>query len=348
MMRMPLKSCLKKTCLPDVVPAAVPVPPVAPVSIYQTPAAAAPPSKRFDVTTILLVIVVVGLVFGCILIFLLFRLRRMELQLQQTTKNFNMQTVRELIAQEIQDTVEQLEEQMMFDAVQDLEELPPLQVHKAPSHQSKDQQHQGHFFVPLPNMQELNQMFESLVSITEVVPPPVVRSADYEHKIEEILEPAEVPQQQEEKSEVCLENPQFAEVSKVHEEVPRVSEESSIINETSSPAVHEVCMASEAPSEVTEVCMASEAPSEVTEVCMASEAPSEVHEVCMASEAPVVQNVPETVAEQESATVTDNMSEASSVAGSPKVPSKRTRRTPAPRGKRKKTEDVPSVDISDL
>ena len=317
MMRMPLKSCLKKTCLPDVVPAAVPVPPVA---IYQT-AAAAPPSKRFDVTTILLVIVVVGLVFGCILIFLLFRLRRMELQLQQTTKNFNMQTVRELIAQEIQDTVEQLEEQMMFDAVQDLEELPPLQVHKAPSHQSKDQQHQGHFFVPLPNMQELNQMFESLVSITEVVPPPVVRSADYEHKIEEILEPAEVPQQQEEKSEVCLENPQFAEVSKVHEEVPRVSEESSIINE---------------------------APSEVTEVCTTSEAPSEVHEVCMASEAPVLQNVPDTVAEQETATVTDNMSEASSVAGSPKVPSKRTRRTPAPRGKRKKTEDVPSVDISDL
>ena len=332
MMRMPLKSCLKKTCLPDVVPAAVPVPPVA---IYQTPTAAAPPSKRFDVTTILLVIVVVGLVFGCILIFLLFRLRRMELQLQQTTKNFNMQTVRELIAQEIQDTVEQLEEQMMFDAVQDLEELPPLQVHKAPSHQSKDQQHQGHFFVPLPNMQELNQMFESLVSITEVVPPPVVRSADYEHKIEEILEPAEVPQQQEEKSEVCLENPQFAEVSKVHEEVPRVSEESSIINETSSPAVHEVCTASEAPSEV-------------HEVCMASEAPSEVHEVCMASEAPVLQNVPDTVAEQETATVTDNMSEASSVAGSPKVPSKRTRRTPAPRGKRKKTEDVPSVDISDL
>lgn len=33
----------------------------------------------------------------------------MELQLQQATKNFNMQTVREMISQEIQDTVESLE-----------------------------------------------------------------------------------------------------------------------------------------------------------------------------------------------------------------------------------------------
>ena len=47
----------------------------------------------------------------------------------------------------------------------------------------------------------------------------------------------------------------------------------------------------------------------------------------------------------------DTISEASSVAGSPKVPSKRTRRTPAPRGKRKKAEkadDVPTLDIEDL
>jgi hypothetical protein len=76
-----------------------------------------PNRRTFDTHAILFVIIIVGLVFGCILIFLLFRLRRMELQLQQTTKNFNMQTVRELIAQEIQETVENLEEQLEFDSL---------------------------------------------------------------------------------------------------------------------------------------------------------------------------------------------------------------------------------------
>ncbi len=352
---MPLKSCLKKTCLPEVVPAAVPVPPVAPVSIgvvgpqtitssFQTP----PPSKRFDVTTVLLVIVVVGLVFGCILIFLLFRLRRMELQLQQTTKNFNMQTVREMIAQEIQDTVEQLEEQLMLDTVEDLEgHAPP----------GKQQGHQSlPFFVPLPNMQELNTMFESLVGITEV-PPPIVRSSNYDHKIEELDDSpttADVSPQEAERVRVIeLEAPTAVpEVSAP--EVYLASESPVFIAATMSeatPEAPEVCLASvaatmsEATPEAPEVCLASESP--VFIAATMSEATPEAPEVCLASEEDA--SVPETaVVESVTAEVTsahDNVSEASSVAGSPKVPSKRTRRTPLPRGKRKKTEEVPSVDL---
>ena len=112
-----LKSCLKKSSgfVPTFAPAPVPQVPAAPlpvappaviISDMSTPA---PQKRGFDTNSILLVVIIVGLIFGGILIFLLFRLRRMELQLQQATKNFNMQTVREMIAQEIQDTVESLE-----------------------------------------------------------------------------------------------------------------------------------------------------------------------------------------------------------------------------------------------
>lgn len=88
-----------------------------PIDIMYSPAAAsvgsvptAPPMRRNNTNSYLMVIIFVGVVFGCILIFLLFRLRKMEIQIQKATQSFNMQTVREMISQEIQDTVEKLED----------------------------------------------------------------------------------------------------------------------------------------------------------------------------------------------------------------------------------------------
>jgi S-DNA-T family DNA segregation ATPase FtsK/SpoIIIE len=342
--------------MPEMVPVAIamPVPPVGAVSV--TPSTATT-NKRFDVTTVLLVIVVVGLVFGCILIFLLFRLRRMELQLQQTTKNFNMQTVRELIAQEIQDTVEQLEEQLILENTPELEELSLLQQHIHQKQQVHPQLHQQQqslpFFVPLPNIQELNNMFETLVNMTDI--PSHITSHHEENRIEEIVEEpdvqnvtletkiveetAPIQQQQFEKQvveEVEVEEhvfekqvleehvfeKQVVEVVEVEKQVVEVVEVEKQVVEVVEVEEHvfekQVVEEQEAPTQQKQLVEEPEVDEELpTEFCLASEAPLEFN------------------------------AEAGSIAESTKVPVKKVKRIPIPRGKKKKLDDI-SVDINDL
>jgi len=107
-----LKSCLKKPAVSfNDIPTVYPMD-VTPGAAVATVAAGVPTKKTrgFETYTMLLVIIGVGIAFGAILVFLLFRLRRLELQVQQANKNINVQTVRDMIAQEIQNTVESLEE----------------------------------------------------------------------------------------------------------------------------------------------------------------------------------------------------------------------------------------------
>ena len=308
---MPLKSCLKKPCAPEVTFASpLEVGPSVLSAAAVAEVGAPVGRKRFDLTTVLFVVVVVGLVFGCILIFLLFRLRRMELQLQQTTKNFNMQTVRELIAQEIQDTVDQLEAELdgggPFDIPRKFQlKEPETGPEPAPFSQ------EGHFILPIPNIQELNNIFENLM-ITEMMGAPVQPPRAHESKIEEIVE-ENVAQTQTrifKESEVVGKEAQHVHAGEAHFAAAADLEAQPVYTEEPSNVVVLAVAAEEAVPVVVEDKVLSNA------------------EVCF-----------------------DTISEASSVAGSPKVPSKRTRRTPAPRGKRKKAEkadDVPTLDIEDL
>lgn len=337
-MPMPLKSCLKKPCAPEVTFA---TPLVVGPSTYTQPTVIE--RKRFDVTTVLLVIVVVGLVFGCILIFLLFRLRRMELQLQQTTKNFNMQTVRELIAQEIQDTVELLEAELESGNVS-----PQLQLDTRPSTQTPETPETpynspqgspqgsppqqgilpGHFILPLPNMQELNSIFETMVLTELMGQPSPLFSSGHENKVEELVE-EEVGIQQHE-------TPRIEEVTEVtatreEEPVPVVTVEAKqepvpvvpFEPEATGPVLLEQSSEDHHKEKSKEV--ASTIVKEVLDEALSN------HEVCF------------------EATV-DTVSEASSVAGSPKVVAKKTRRAPAPRGRRKKVVENQddAIELNDV
>ena len=308
---MPLKSCLKKPCAPEVTFASpLEVGPSVLSAAAVAEVGAPVGRKRFDLTTVLFVVVVVGLVFGCILIFLLFRLRRMELQLQQTTKNFNMQTVRELIAQEIQDTVDQLEAELdgggPFDIPRKFQlKEPETGPEPAPFSQ------EGHFILPIPNIQELNNIFENLM-ITEMMGAPVQPPRAHESKIEEIVE------------------------ENVAQTQTRIFKESEVVGKEAQH-VH-----------ADEAQVAAAADLEAQPVY--TEEPSNVVVLAVAAEEAVPVVVEDKVLSNAEVCF-DTISEASSVAGSPKVPSKRTRRTPAPRGKRKKAEkadDVPTLDIEDL
>ena len=308
---MPLKSCLKKPCAPEVTFASpLEVGPSVLSAAAVAEVGAPVGRKRFDLTTVLFVVVVVGLVFGCILIFLLFRLRRMELQLQQTTKNFNMQTVRELIAQEIQDTVDQLEAELdgggPFDIPRKFQlKEPETGPEPAPFSQ------EGHFILPIPNIQELNNIFENLM-FTEMMGAPVQPPRAHESKIEEIVE------------------------ENVAQTQTRIFKESEVVGKEAQH-VH-----------ADEAQVAAAADLEAQPVY--TEEPSNVVVLAVAAEEAVPVVVEDKVLSNAEVCF-DTISEASSVAGSPKVPSKRTRRTPAPRGKRKKAEkadDVPTLDIEDL
>ena len=324
---MPLKSCLKKPCAPEVTFASpLEVGPSVLSAAAVAEVGAPVGRKRFDLTTVLFVVVVVGLVFGCILIFLLFRLRRMELQLQQTTKNFNMQTVRELIAQEIQDTVDQLEAELdgggPFDIPRKFQlKEPETGPEPAPFSQ------EGHFILPIPNIQELNNIFENLM-ITEMMGAPVQPPRAHESKIEEIVE-ENVAQTQ----------------TRIFKESEVVGKEAQHVHADEAQHVH----AGEAQHvHAGEAHFAAAADLEAQPVY--TEEPSNVVVLAVAAEEAVPVVVEDKVLSNAEVCF-DTISEASSVAGSPKVPSKRTRRTPAPRGKRKKAEkadDVPTLDIEDL
>ena len=356
---MPLKSCLKKPCAPEVTFASpLEVGPSVLSAAAVAEVGAPVGRKRFDLTTVLLVVVVVGLVFGCILIFLLFRLRRMELQLQQTTKNFNMQTVRELIAQEIQDTVDQLEAELdgggPFDIPRKFQlKEPETGPEPAPFSQ------EGHFILPIPNIQELNNIFENLM-ITEMMGAPVQPPRAHESKIEEIVE-ENVAQTQTrifKESEVVGKEAQHVHADEAHIDVAGeaqhvhaveahidVAGEAQHVHADEAQHVH----AGEAQHvHAGEAHFAAAADLEAQPVY--TEEPSNVVVLAVAAEEAVPVVVEDKVLSNAEVCF-DTISEASSVAGSPKVPSKRTRRTPAPRGKRKKAEkadDVPTLDIEDL
>ena len=413
-MKLPLKSCLKNSFASGPVNlssvAAVPLPPMA-ISTAAQPLNVSP-SKRFDITTVLLVIIVVGLVFGCILIFLLFRLRRMELQLQQTTKNFNMQTVRELIAQEIQDTVEQLEEQLFIESVPDMEDLPiaSSRLHlgtSAPNNEGSMGTGGSPMAIPsffMPNVQDVQSMLEAMGAIGAVLnldemmsAPPTMQH--YENRIEEIIEENNIPENIQ-PSEVChsesesftntatqhvahsfFDNTEIVQANETVQEVapevlqaamqevaPKVAPES--VPEVLQEAVREVAP-EVVPKSVPKVLQAAtqevvvenvkelvqEAMQEVVQEVVQEAVVENVEELVQEAVVEnVVENVEELVQEAVVEAVVENVEELVpeavpetfvDTASIHLLPSKRPKRTPAPRGKRKKNETT-DIDINDL